>query len=48
MSISSEADSIQADSIYRKYMESFTNPISQSRLEISPTWLPFINEELRK
>jgi hypothetical protein len=42
-----------SNSRYRKYKESAhmacsINPISQSRLEISPIWIPLINEEINK
>jgi hypothetical protein len=42
---------IKSNSRYRKYKESAhmacsTNPISQPSLDISPTWIPLINNEV--
>jgi hypothetical protein len=44
---------IEGNSRYKKYkesahMESFTNPISQPSLDVSPVWTPLIsNEEIK-
>jgi hypothetical protein len=44
---------VERNSRYRKYKESAhmacsTNPISQASLNISPIWIPLINEEVNK
>ncbi|PNF13748.1 hypothetical protein B7P43_G14091 [Cryptotermes secundus] len=44
---------VESNSRYRKYKESAhmacsTNPISQPGLDISPIWIPLINEEVNK
>jgi hypothetical protein len=44
---------VESNSRYRKYKESAhmaysTNPIRQPSLDISPIWIPLINEEVKK
>jgi hypothetical protein len=44
---------VESNSRYRKYKESAhlacsTNPISQPILDISPIWIPLINDEVKK
>jgi hypothetical protein len=44
---------IESNSRYRQYKESahmacLTDPISQPSLDISPTWIPLINNEVSK
>jgi hypothetical protein len=44
---------IESNSRYRKYKESahmacLINPISQPSLEISPIWIPLINQDVNK